>query len=142
MGFIDKVDNKWKHMNSKRSENSEIDEIRKKIEAENEIIKEQIVLIGQHFWNLYTNGQYEPTGDRELFEKIDDCNSNIRLLTVQADNVRLKGLQERERIDEETMKISLSINELFLYNHEKESKKVGQNRTPKSTPPSNRKALQ
>lgn len=102
MGFIDKVDNKWKHMNSKRSENSEIDEIRKKIEAENEIIKEQIVLIGQHFWNLYTNGQYEPTDDRELFEKIDDCNSNIRLLTVQADNVRLKGLQDRERIDEET----------------------------------------
>ena len=49
---------------------------------------------------------------------------------------------QTERIDEETMKISLSINELFLYNHEKESKKAGQNRTPKSTPPSNRKALQ
>lgn len=102
MGFIDKVDNKWKHMNSKRSENSEVDEIRKKIEAENEMIKEQIVLIGQHFWNLYANGQYVPTDDMPLFEKIDDCNSNIRLLTIQADDCKIKGIQDRERIDEET----------------------------------------
>ena len=49
---------------------------------------------------------------------------------------------QTERIDEESMKISLSINELFLYNREKEKKGRGDSHGAKSNRSSNRKALQ
>jgi hypothetical protein len=49
---------------------------------------------------------------------------------------------QTERIDEESMKISLSINDLYLYNREKEEKRKGNKRNRSNNGKNTRTALQ
>ncbi len=107
MGFIDKMDNKVKHMSSKRSESSAVNGILKNMEEENVKMKELIEKLGQHFWALYKEDKlyFNPDDDaRQILEMIKECTDNLRGYSAQIDDTRMKGIQEREVIDENTRK--------------------------------------
>lgn len=107
MRLIDKIDNKLKHFSSRRAEVAEVADIRNKIEVENEAIKEQLFLIGQHFWKMYTEKRYVPGDeDRQYFEAIDGHVVNVSLLARQIDERKIDGIQERNDIDNMTLERS------------------------------------
>ena len=103
MGVIDNIDNKLKLKKSERLEKKDISKTRADIDDATEAATEQMISIGQYFWQLYIKGEYEPNDDNRLFfDNLDKLNENVGNLSAEIDNRKIEGIQERERINEET----------------------------------------
>ena len=103
MGVIDNIDNKLKLKKSERLEKKDISKTRADIDDATEAATEQMISIGQYFWQLYIKGEYEPNDDNRLFfDNLDKLNENVGNLSAEIDNRKIEGTQERERINEET----------------------------------------
>lgn len=103
MGVIDNIDNKLKLKKSERLEKKDISKTRADIDDATEAATEQMISIGQYFWQLYIKGEYEPNDDNRLFfDNLDKLNENVGNLAMDIDNRKIEGIQERERINEET----------------------------------------
>ena len=103
MGVIDNIDNRLKLKKSEKREKKDIGKTMDDINDATEAATEQMISIGQYFWHLYINGEYEPNDDNKVFfDNLDKLNENIGNLSADIDNRKIEGIQERERINEET----------------------------------------
>ncbi len=103
MGVIDNIDNKLKLRKSEKKEMKDIGKTMDDINDATEAATEQMIAIGQYFWQLYIKGEYEPVeGNKVFFDNLDALNENVGNLAAEIDNRKIEGTQERERINEET----------------------------------------
>ena len=99
MGIYDSIDNKLRNLRSKHDEVVKVDGIRAEMQEVNDVIREQIYLIGQFYWQKYFDGEYAPGEDKVFFDEIDRCNEEIRHLMNKVEDCKVEGLTERETID-------------------------------------------
>ena len=103
MGVIDNIDNKLKLRKSEKNEMKDIGNTLSNIDDATEAATEQMIAIGQYFWQLYINGEYEPVeGNKVFFENLDALNESVGNMAAEIENRKIEGTQERERINEET----------------------------------------
>ena len=103
MGVIDNIDNKLKLRKSEKQEKKDIGKTMDDINDATEAATEQMISIGQYFWQLYIKGEYEPNDDNRIFfDNLDKLNENVGNLSAEIDNRKIEGTKERERINEET----------------------------------------
>ena len=101
MGIGLRVGNKIDHYKSKRSENSEISDYNKKIVECQDRIDDNLMQIGQYYWNLYaTDGSFNPPADAKVFfDLIEREVNDIQTFEKTITDRRESGIKEREQMD-------------------------------------------
>ena len=103
MGFVDNIDNKVKIKKSESREKKDICKCMDDIDDAADAATEQLIAIGQYFWQLYMKGEYEPDdGNRMYFDNLDALNNSVGLKYQEIENRKTEGIDERDRINEET----------------------------------------
>ncbi len=101
MGIGLRVGNKIDQYKSKHSENSEVSDFSKKINECQDRIDENLMQIGQFYWNLYaTDGTFNPPqGAKPFFDLIEKDVNSIQLFEKSIVERRESGSKEREQMD-------------------------------------------
>ena len=89
---------------SNRDEKSEINQMKNDKTSEQKAIDEQLMAIGQYYWNKYANdGTYVPEDDvKGAFIDIETRVVRIKELEKQIEDRKVAGEAERQKINEET----------------------------------------
>ena len=103
MSFLDKMGNKVDKMRSKQSENSDVNSYNRQIKEEMSAIEQLINKIGEFYWNLYANGDFEPLEDsKSYFTRIEEHIKKKEELETMIDERRKSGEAQRQEMDENT----------------------------------------
>ena len=103
MSFLDKMGNKVDKMRSKQNENSDVNSYNKRIKEEKTAIEQLINKIGEFYWNLYANGEFEPQEESaSFFTQIEEHIKNKQELEAKIDERRKSGEAQRQEMDENT----------------------------------------
>ena len=104
MGFMNKLNNVLDNRKSNRDEKSEINQMKNDKTSEQKAIDEQLMAIGQYYWNKYANdGTYVPEDDvKGAFIDIETRVVRIKELEKQIEERKVAGEAERQKINEET----------------------------------------
>ncbi len=104
MGFMNKLNNVLDNHRSNKDEKNEIVQMNDDKAAEQKAIDEQLMAIGQYYWNRYANDtSYVPDEDiKGAFIDIETRVVRIKELEKQIEERKAAGEEERRKIDEDT----------------------------------------
>ena len=103
MSFLDKMGNKVDKMRSKQNENSDVNAYNKLIKEEKTASEQLINKIGEFYWNLYANGEFEPQEESApFFTQIEEHIKAKEELEAKIDDRRKSGEAQRQEMDENT----------------------------------------
>ena len=103
MSFLDRMGNKVDKMRSKQSENSDVNSYNKQIKEEKTAIEQLINKIGEFYWNLYANDDFEPReGSELLFTQIEEHIKKKEELEAMIEERKKSGEAQRQEMDENT----------------------------------------
>ncbi len=104
MGFMNKLNNALDNRKSSRDEKSDVKQLSDSVKAEQDAIDEQLMAIGQFYWNLYSSdSSFTPADEiKGAFTDIEGRAVRIKDLQKQIDERKEAGEAERQKNNEET----------------------------------------
>ena len=103
MSFLDKVGNTVDKMRSKQNENTDISSFNKQIKEEKDAIEQLINRIGEFYWNLYANDQFDPRDEiASAFADIAQHTERKKELEDKIEERKKAGEAQRLEMDEKT----------------------------------------
>jgi hypothetical protein len=104
MGFMNKLNNALDNHKSSRDEKSDVKQLTDSVDAEHKAMDEQLMAIGQFYWNLYANDpSFVPAEDiKGAFTDIETRVARVKDLEIQIAERKEAGEAERQKNNEET----------------------------------------
>ncbi len=102
MGFMNKLNNALDNHKSSRDEKSDIKQLTESVDKEHKAMDQQLMEIGQYYWNLYANDpSFVPSEDiKGAFTDIETRVARVKDLEIQIAERKEAGEAERQKNNE------------------------------------------